>query len=159
MTSCGTRSSMPGPVTPLLLKARFPTSTPIMLRSSTTISQEATTSSPTLACREPICLTLGSSAGAQAGSMMLTGGNDAPPPITLRARNPRREEPAPIPIANRRRIKEVEEVARGAQGVQPPSLYVSVTSPLEVWAIPSLSRSRVQTIFYKVPQVKSPNLQ
>ena len=48
----------------------------------------------------------------------------------------------------------MEEVARGAQGVQPPSLYISVTYPLEVWAIPSLSGSRVQTIFYKVPQVK-----
>ena len=85
---------------------------------------------------------------------MLTGDNDAPPPITLRARNPRREEPAPVPIAGRRRMKEVEEVAREAQGVQPPSLYVLVTSPLEVWAIPGLSGSRVQTIFYKVPQVK-----
>ena len=127
---------MPGPVAPLLLKARFPTSTPITLRLATTFSQEATTSSSTLARREPICLTLGSSAGAQEGSRMLTGGNDAPPPITLRARNPRKEETAPVPIADRRRIKEVEEVARGAQGVQSPSLYVLVTSPFEVWAIP-----------------------
>ena len=130
-TSSRTGSSMPGPVTPLLLKARFPTSTPITLRSATTISQEAATSSSALVRREPICLTLGSSAGAQEGSTMLTRSNDAPPPITLRARNPRKEEHAPIPIADRRRIKEVEEVARGAQGVQPPSLYVSVTSPLE----------------------------
>jgi hypothetical protein len=51
----------------------------------------------------------------------------------------------------RRRIKEMEEVAKGAQVMQPPSLYIFVASPLEVWAIPSLSGSRNQTIFYKVP--------
>jgi hypothetical protein len=54
----------------------------------------------------------------------------------------------------RRRIKEIEEAARGARDMQPPSLYVSVASPLEVWAIPSSSGSRTQTIFYKVPQVQ-----
>ena len=48
----------------------------------------------------------------------------------------------------------MEEVARGAQGIQPPSLYISVASPLEVWAIPNLSGCGVRTIFYKVPQVK-----
>jgi len=145
-----TGSSTPGPGTPLVLKARFPT-TPTTMRLATSISQEATTSSSTLGRREPICLTLGSSVGSHEGSRMLTSGNDAPPTITLRARNPPKEEFAPAPVADRRRIKEAEEVARGAQVVQPPSLYVSVTSPLEVWAIPSLSGCRVQTIFYKVP--------
>jgi hypothetical protein len=52
----------------------------------------------------------------------------------------------------RRRIKEIEEAARGARDMQPPSLYVSVASPLEVSAIPSSSGSRTQTIFYEVPR-------
>jgi hypothetical protein len=66
-------------------------------------------------------------------------------------RNAPKEECAPTEGGMvRRRIKEMEEVAKGAQVMQPPSLYISVASPLEVWAIPSLSGSRTQTIFYKV---------
>ena len=85
---------------------------------------------------------------------MLMGSNDAPPTIMLRARRTPKEEPAPAQGVVRTRIKDMEEVARGAQGVQPPSLYISVASPLEVWAIPNLSGCGVRTIFYKVPQVK-----
>jgi hypothetical protein len=48
----------------------------------------------------------------------------------------------------------IEEVLRGAEDVQPPSLYISVTSPLEIWAIPSSFGSRIETLFYKVPHVK-----
>jgi hypothetical protein len=48
----------------------------------------------------------------------------------------------------------IEEAAKGTQCMQPPSLYVSVATPLEVWAIPDPSGSAPQTIFYKVPQVQ-----
>jgi hypothetical protein len=54
----------------------------------------------------------------------------------------------------RRRVKEIENAIREARCIQPPSLYKSVTTPLEVWAIPDLSTSTSQTIFYKVPQAQ-----
>lgn len=38
--------------------------------------------------------------------------------------------------------------------MQPPALYTSVSTPLEVWAIPDPSSSTSQTILYKVPQVQ-----
>ncbi|KAM0833194.1 hypothetical protein ACQ4PT_064416 [Festuca glaucescens] len=154
-TSPGAGSSTPTPSAPLLLKARLPSPTAITLRSTTMPSSETTTSSSTLAHHEPGCLTLGSSAGAQVDSKAPIGSSDAPAPITLRARGARKDEHMPAQGGVvRRRIQEMEEVARGAQGMQPPSLYISMTSPLEVWAIPSLSGSKTQTIFYKVPQVQ-----
>jgi hypothetical protein len=51
-------------------------------------------------------------------------------------------------------MRRIEEAAKDAQCMQPPSLYVSVATPLEVWAIPNPSSSAPQTIFYKVPQVQ-----
>ncbi|KAM0901363.1 hypothetical protein ACQ4PT_020050 [Festuca glaucescens] len=154
-TSPGAGYSTPTPSAPLLLKARLPSPTTSTLRSTTMPSSETTTSSSTLAHHEPGCLTLGSSAGAQVDSKAPIGSSDAPAPITLRARGARKDEHMPTQGGVvRRRIQEMEEVARGAQGMQPPSLYISMTSPLEVWAIPSLSGSKTQTIFYKVPQVQ-----
>jgi hypothetical protein len=86
---------------------------------------------------------------------MLIGSSDAPTPITLRVHGAQKEEHAPVQDGMvKRRIQEIEEVARGAQGMQPPSLYISVASPLEVWVIPNSSGSGTQTIFYKVPQVQ-----
>jgi len=54
----------------------------------------------------------------------------------------------------KRRVAEIEKVIKGASCVQPPSLYKSVTTPLEVWAIPNPSNSSPRTIFYKVPQAQ-----
>ena len=53
----------------------------------------------------------------------------------------------------RRRAPIIEKVSKGARATQPPSLYISVTTPLDVLAIPDSSRSEEHTIFYKVPQV------
>jgi len=122
----GATSSATDPVAPLLLKARFPAATSVTRRSTTTLS------SSTLAHQESGRLTLGSSAGAQERSKMLIGGNNAPPTLTLRACGTLKVETTPAQGVVRTRIKEMEEVARGAQGVQPPALYISVTAPLEV---------------------------
>lgn len=54
----------------------------------------------------------------------------------------------------KKRVAEIEDVVKGAQCVQPPSLYVSVTTPLEVWPVPDPSSTTPQTIFYKVLQVQ-----
>jgi hypothetical protein len=128
----GAGSSTPAPTTPLLLKARFPPSTQITLRSATTPPCEATPSSSTLAYQEPGCLTLGSSAGVPESPKTLIGSSNAPSTITLRVRNAPKEECVPAQGGVvRRRIKEIEEAATGARDMQPPSLYVSVASPLE----------------------------
>ena len=53
----------------------------------------------------------------------------------------------------KKRVAEIEGVTRSAECMQPPSLYISTTNELEVWAIPGHSSTPL-TIFYKVPQVQ-----
>lgn len=48
----------------------------------------------------------------------------------------------------KKRVAEMEDVMKGAQGVQPPSLYISVVTPLEAWAIPDPSSVAPHTIFF-----------
>src|SRR3954470_11466741 len=78
--------------TPLLLKARFSSSTPLTLRSGTVPSRKAATSPSTLMHQDPSCLTIGGSAGAPEEPMLPPGSNDAPSTITLRARNTPKED-------------------------------------------------------------------
>jgi hypothetical protein len=54
----------------------------------------------------------------------------------------------------KKRVVEIGKVAKRAQCMQPPSLYVSASTPLEVWAIPNPSGSAPQTIFFELPQVQ-----
>jgi len=58
--------------------------------------------------------------------------------------------------AVRKRVAEIEGVPKSAECMQPPSLYIyiSTTSKLEVWTIPGHSPSTPRTVFYKVPQVQ-----
>jgi len=50
----------------------------------------------------------------------------------------------------RRRVAEIEDLWE-AEIKQPPSMYISVTTPLEVWLV--LDQASCPTLFYKVPQV------
>jgi hypothetical protein len=83
------------------------------------------------------------------------GGSSAPQTKTPQAQKSSDEKATQAPggVVNKR-MTGIEEAAKGAQCMQPPSLYVSVETPLEVWAIPDPSGSAPQTIFYKVPQVQ-----
>jgi hypothetical protein len=54
----------------------------------------------------------------------------------------------------KKRVVEIGKVAKRAQCMQPPTLYVSASTPLEVWAILDPSGSAPQTIFFEVRQVQ-----
>jgi hypothetical protein len=78
-----------------------------------------------------------------------------PTTITLQARwSPSKEAALAQQGVVKERVAEIEEVKAGAQCMQPPALYTSVSTPLEEWAIPDPSSSTSQTILYKVPQVQ-----
>jgi hypothetical protein len=119
--SQGAGSSMPTPTTPLLLKARFTTPTPIRMRSNTPPSLDSTSSPSTSAHSGPSQLTLGSSTGAQGRKLLETSSNA---PLTLRARGAPKEKPA-TPQGAVKKQGVIKEVLRGAEDVQPPSLYIS----------------------------------
>jgi len=57
----------------------------------------------------------------------------------------------------KKRVAEIEDVMKGAQCVHAPSLYISVATTLEVWAILDPSSATSQTIFYKAPKVQECN--
>ena len=49
-------------------------------------------------------------------------------------------------------MAEIEDL-REAKLKQPPSMYISLTTPLEVWLVPDQVSYKSPTLFYKVPQV------
>ena len=147
---------------PLLLKARTPASTLITLRSSTksllTLANPPPKqlSSNTVEA-SPSSLTIGSSTGVREGSNLLTSNNDAPSSPSMQTeRSPSKEALPTQEGVVKRRIAEIEKVIRGAPCVQPPSLYKSVTTPLEVWAIPNPSNSSPEP--YSIRSLKHKNV-
>jgi hypothetical protein len=83
------------------------------------------------------------------------GGSSVPQTKTPQAQKSSDEEATQAPGGVvKKRMAGIEEAAKGAQCIHSPSLYVSVATPLEVWAIQDPSGSAPQTIFYKVPQVQ-----
>jgi hypothetical protein len=76
---------------------------------------------------EPFCLTLGSYTGVRKGS------SSAPQTKTPQEKKSSDEEVTQAPGGVvKKRMEGIEEAAKGAQCMQPPSLYVSVATPLEV---------------------------
>ncbi len=120
-----TSTSAPS-ITPILLKVRRSTSTPITLGATSRGSEKPPKSN-----------------------------GDVPTTITLQARwIPSKEAALAQQGVVKKRVAEIEEVKAGAQCMQPPALYTSVSTPLEEWAIPDPSSSTSRTILYKVPQVQ-----
>jgi hypothetical protein len=94
-------------------------------------------------------------AGTHKGSKLPKSDDNAPTTITLQARRTPNKEATPTRSGVvKKRVAEIEEAKAGVQCMQPPALYTSVSTPLEVWAIPDPSACTPRTILYKVPQIQ-----
>jgi hypothetical protein len=91
--------------------------------------------------------TLLNSAGAREAPKLLAHENNLPPPIILQSRGILEQKNATPPEGSvRRRVEEIE-TSWGANHKQPPSMYTSVATSLEVWVIQEPNSYAYPTIY------------
>ena len=135
--------------TPLSLKVGVSTSTPLTLRP---------TRRPLLTVVSQVKEVLSTKEDTKPRALTLGGGTKLPIRIEDASSTPTPQVSTSQPSLTlegvvKKRVTEIEGVAESAECMQPPSLYISTTTELEVWTIPGHS-STPSTIFYKVPQVQ-----
>jgi hypothetical protein len=141
---------------PPSLNVGVSTPTPVTLRSTQRpLLTFASSSEETPSNKEhsnPGALTIGSSTRVQESTKPLVISEESSTTTTPQA--PASQVMAAPEGAVKKRVAEIEGVARSAKCMQPPSLYISTTTELEVWTIPGHFPSTPRTVFYKVPQVQ-----
>lgn len=142
---------------PFSLSTGVSTSVPLILRSvpDTKIIHGSTYHEPLL-LSTPILtasLTNKNDTGAHGVPKSSATENDLLPPVILQTPQDKKDKDvAPEGGVVRQRVAEIEESIGGLLR-QPPAMYVTVTTPLEVWAIPGPYIHTFPTLFYKVPEV------
>jgi hypothetical protein len=150
-----TSSSSSAVTMPLLFReVEVPYSAPLLLRPVTTEPQE-NSGILVLTSSTKNDLTLLNSTGAREAPKLLTHEISLPPPIILQSRRSSEQKSTTPPEGSvRRRVEEIE-TSWGANHKQPPSMYTSITVPLEVWVVQEPNSYAYPTIFYKTPQILS----
>ena len=98
-------------------------------------------------------LTRQNSVGDRGASELLTSKDGHAPLLMMRTNASMEGGSTILPQGSvRRRVAEIEDL-RGAELKQPPSMYISVTTPLEVWLVPGHVSYKSPMLFYKVPKV------
>lgn len=142
---------------PFSLSTGVSTSVPLILRSvpDTKIIYGSTYHEPLL-LSTPILtasLTNKNDTGAHGVPKSSATENDLLPPVILQTPQDKKDKDvAPEGGVVRQRVAKIEESIGGLLR-QPPAMYVTVTTPLEVWAIPGPYIHTFPTLFYKVPEV------
>jgi hypothetical protein len=127
--------------------------TPILLRSvpgpQLTLRAEVKDSSMIKSLKSDD-LTHLNSAGAQGVPKLLTSKNDMPPPLMLCTDITERGTTIPPKGMVRKRVAKIEDQQKVGLK-QPPSMYTSVTTPLDVWLVPGQAGCKPPMLFYKAP--------
>jgi hypothetical protein len=96
-------------------------------------------------------LTILNSSGTRGVPKLLMSKSDVPPPLMLCTDITASGTVVPPDGMVRKRVVEIED-QRKAGLKQPPSMYTSVTTPLDVWLVPGHAGYKPPTLFYKAPQ-------
>jgi hypothetical protein len=142
--------------TPPYLNVGVSKSTPIMLRPTQRSLLTLASSSKEIPSNkehlEPGALMIGGLTSGQGGTKPLVISEDVSTTTTPQVSTS--QAMAAPEGAMKKRVAEIEGVAKSIECMQPPSLYISTTSELEVWTILGHSPFTPRIVFYKVPQVQ-----